>query len=108
MNKIKIVIIDFGSPNKLNKPISVSNISCNSAVIYKIPAIGEEFMVLSDAYEDRILKCVRVDESHSLNSVENHDCIVIAEFMSRLSSLKHEKNKNIDRITKIKDFIIEK
>lgn len=103
----KVVLINFGHPGETDKIINGSKLSkvlvgesrFQSCEIYKIPEIGERFMVVRNAFEDMIFKCLRIDNDKGLNGIAGYDYIIIASFVNRLA---YETDEN--EVARLKEF----
>lgn len=101
----KIVLLSFGYPGEKDKNINgallsevlVGESNFRPCELYKIPKTRERFMVVGEACEDKIFKCLRVDDHRNKNV--GYDYVIIASFVNRVSFEKNE-----DELARLKEF----
>ncbi|HIF9459156.1 TPA: hypothetical protein ACX6SN_003834 [Photobacterium damselae] len=102
MKQKKVLLIKIGNINQPDPKINQDTISelvkthfnIYTCYINKIPSIDEHFIVNSDLLDDFVFKCIRCDGKQIKSKVDDHEYIIFASWIRRLSYVKDKEYIN--------------
>lgn len=101
MSKVKILLVTFGKvaePDPIINGKRISELVCEefsvlTCYVSKVPQRGEHFVVDRQAYDDFVFECVRFEGKQIKSKVDDHEYVVFASWVRRLSFIDDEEYK---------------
>ncbi|MGU3229270.1 hypothetical protein ACVYFZ_18245 [Vibrio cholerae] len=101
MSRVKILLVKFGKVAEPDPMINGKRISelvreefsVLTCYVSKVPQKGDHFVVDRQGYDDFVFKCVRFEGKQIKSEVDDHEYVVFASWVRRLSFIEDEDCK---------------